>query len=220
MEYKQMRKILIGLLILLVACAPKNSVPSILSGQLCGKSCWNGITVGKTSQQELMSILVNLTIVDQDSIVIFDESDGLFDSMIFFSLYEESDGEHPNVDVSVYTRDQKVVAIQFGGDLGIRFQDVIDAFGEPELVSAVWDPRGGIDIRFLNKLQGLNFGYIAKSESARISSDVEIIDLELFDVNIYQTLLESNWLTLGYGEFILYPWSGYGKIEEHYWPPR
>mgnify|MGYP001384054713 CR=1 FL=1 len=215
-----MKKYLIVLLLALTSCVPANNTHSILANQLCGKLCWNNIVVGTTTGQELLSIITALPHVNQDSIKVFDESTGIFDGRVFFSLYKDSTGKQSLVKASAYTTDQKVVVIIFIGDLGIEFQDVVEAFGEPELVSAIWSHAGGIDVSVLNSSQGIEFGFGAKSEKASISPDTEINMLKIFDTNLYRYLLESNWLIPGYEEFNLYAWSGYGEIEEHYWPPR
>lgn len=216
-----MKKLLIVALLLVVsACASTASEPSILSGQLCGKLCWNNIVVGTTNKQELLKIISTLPNVNQDSITIFDEPYNIFDGRVFFSLYKEPSDKNPLVNISVYTIDQKVAVISFSGKLGIKFQDVVDAFGEPEFVFTAWPRENGVGIGFINSSRGIVFSYLATSEKSNISPETEIMTLELFNTNLYQKLLETNWLIPGYDEFILYPWNDYGEIEERYWPPR
>lgn len=217
-----MKRSLLLSLLLLIACTPVSTPtgepPSIFSDQLCGKSCWNKIVVGQTSKQELLEIIPDIPGVNQDSITIFDEPSGLFDGRVFFSLRKDVTGKQSLVNVSAYIIDQKVSALILSGSLGIEFQDVVDAFGEPELVSSRKSPVGGVNMTFISSSQGIDFGYQAESEKSGISPTTEITVLELFDTNLYQTLLTSNWLVPGQG-FTLYPWEGYSKIEEHYWPP-
>jgi hypothetical protein len=201
-----MRTRLIALLLalVLISCTPKSRGVSILSGQVCGKSCWNNIVVGKTDKRELLEIIRTLPDANQDSITMFDESHGMFDGRIFFSINNNPTDIYSAVNVSAYTINQIVVDIIFRGDLGTNFKDIVDAYGEPELVSVAHRGDGiGIDIVFIDPTQGIEFGVLANSEKSSISPDTEIRMLELLDITLYQQLLESHWLTPGYKEFVL-----------------
>jgi hypothetical protein len=199
---------------------PKSKGPSIFSNQTCGNSCWNNITVGKTEKQEFLKIISALPNVDQNSIAVFDEPGGdLFDGRILFHFYRVLKDENSLVKISARTKNQRIVFMTFQGDLGLTFQDVSDLFGEPDLVSSLWTFDGGINVHFINSVQGIEITSYFKSERSTVSSDTEINVLSFFATDMYERLLRSS-LFVADETFILYPWTGYGKIEDHYWPPQ
>lgn len=208
------------LIILLSSCLPKSKGPSIFSHQICGTSCWNNVIVGKTEKEEFLKIISTLPNVDQDSIAVFDEPGGdLFDGRILFQFYRVLKDESSLVNISARTKNQRIVFMTFQGDLGLTFQDVSDLFGEPDLVSSLWTFDGGINVHFINSLQGIEITSYFKSEKSSVSPGTEINVLSFFATDMYERLLRSS-LFVADETFILYPWTGYGKIEDRYWPPQ
>ena len=217
----KIRLVTLVLAILLISCTTKSNAPSILSGQVCGKTCWNNITIGKTEKQEFLETISALHNVDQTSITIFDESSGsLFDGNIVFQYYRVVGDKNSLVNISARTNNQKIIFMIFQGDLGLTFKDVSDAFGEPDFVSSLWTIDRGINVHFINSLEGVEITAYFKSEESSVSPDTEVNYLVLFDTDLYQTFQESDLFSPDYESLILYPWTGYGKIEELYWPPQ
>lgn len=213
--------IVVVLIVALFSCAPKDREPTILSDRICGKVCWNNITVGKSEKQEVLEIISKLPNVVQASVIIFDESDeSLFDDNIVFQYYRIVGDKDSLINISARTKNQKVIYMVFQGDLGLTIKDVSDTFGEPDFVSSLWTFDGGINVHLINSLQGAEITAYFRGEKSSISPNTVVNHLVLFDTDLYQTFLESNLFNPDYKSFILYPWTGYGKIEDHYWPPR
>lgn len=209
------------LIIMLVSCVSKSKQPTVLSNQICGKSCWNNITIGETEKEEFLKIISKLPNIDQESIVVVNDISGsFFDEKIIFQYYRIVKNKNSLINISARVKNRKIIFMTFQGNLGITFQDVADTFGEPNLVSSLWTFDGGINVHFINSLQGLEITSYFPSEKSYVSPDTDINCLSLFDPNLYQKFLESSLLTADYGDFILYPWEGYGKIEDYYWPPE
>lgn len=209
------------LIIVLTSCIPKDKGLSIFSNQVCGKSCWNKITIGKTEKQEFIQNISALPNVDQASIHVVDESAGsMFDGKIIFQYYRVVGDQDSLVNISARTENQKIVLMTFQGDLGLTFEDLAVTFGEPEYASSLWTFDGSINVHFINSAQGFEVTSYFSSERDDVSPETTINNLTLFDPTLYQEFLQSNLLTPDSDQFILYPWTGYGKIEEHYWPPR
>jgi hypothetical protein len=217
-----MKKLLIVLAFVtaLVSCTPKDRASTTFVGQVCGKSCWNNIIVGETNKQEFLKIVSALPNVDQASITSYMTNGGLFDEVISFQFYRNPGQKDSLVTVSARTKNQKVVFMTFQGDLGATFQTIFDAFREPDSVSSLWDFDGGINTHFINSVQGMEITQYFDSEKSTVHADTEVMNLSLFDPSQYSTYLESDLLTGDYKGFIMYPWKGYGKIEDLYWPPR
>jgi hypothetical protein len=218
-----MKKILIALIfvVMLGSCMSKGNTPSIFSDRVCGKSCWNSIVVGETDKQEFLKVISTFPTVDQASISSKDlGAGGLFDEEIIFQFYRIPENKNSLVRITARFNQGKIVLMIFQGELGLTFQELIDIFGAPDFASSLWTFDGGINVHVINSVQGVEANQYFKSEKSSITLDTEINNLYLFDPDQYQTYLESDFLTGDYKGFILYPWTGYGKIEDMYWPPR
>jgi hypothetical protein len=217
-----MKKLFVAMIIMgtLTYCIPTSKGPSIFEDQVCGKLCWNNIVVGNTEKQELFEIISTIPNVDQDSIISYDNPDGeLFDGEISFQYYRALGNPNSLVDIAARTQNQKIILLIFQGNLGLTFQDVVDVFGEPDFVSSLWAFDGGINVHFINSSKGIEIDSYFKSEKFSVTPDTEVNYLIFFDTDLYQIFLESDFLTGDYEGFVLYPWNGYGRIEDNYWPP-
>ena len=220
----KMKKLLITLtlIIALTCCKLQNKGPSIFSNQICGKLCWNGIVVGKTDKQELLNIISTLPNIDQGSIITtsFNNSDNsnLFDERMSFDFYRILGDKDSRIDMMVLLNKQKVILLNFNGNLGLTFQDVSSTFGELTFASSLPTFDGGINVHFINSVYGIEITEYFDSERSSVLPDTEVYDLAFFDTSMYKKFLESTYLRAGPG-FTLYPWTGYGKIKDHYWPP-
>lgn len=221
-EKSMMKKLLIILVFVtaLVFFILKDYASITFVSQVCGKSCWNNIIVGETNKQEFLKIVSALPNVNQGSITSYMTNGGLFDEVISFQFYRNLAQKDSLVTVSARTKNQKVVFMTFQGELGATFQTIFDAFREPDSVSSLWVFDGGINTHFINSVQGIEIIQYFDSEKSTIQADTEVMNLSLFDPNQYSTYLGSDLLTGDYKGVIMYPWKGYGKIEDLYWPPR
>jgi hypothetical protein len=213
-----MKKIplIVTIIFFLGSCAPADNSPSILDGQVCGTSCWSQIVIGKTTRQEIKELVAKIPNVDQSSVKDLNNTA----NDVFFQLYR--DWQNKRIPVNVWiTPDHdtdKVSMITFDGDLGLTSQKITDAFGEPDFASSEWSADGVICVSLINSQGGTQFYNCANSERSSITPDAKVMHLVLFDPATFQSLVDGNFLKPG-PRFILYPWTGYGKIEDHYWPP-
>jgi hypothetical protein len=213
-----MKKIplIVIIIFFLISCAPTDNSPSILDGQVCGASCWNHITVGKTTRQDLKELISKIPNVDQSSVANLEEPE----SDVVFQVYRDWQDRKAPVNVGIKTSgdEDKVFMIIFNGDLGLTSQKIADAFGEPDFASSVWSADGGVCVSLINSQVGTQFYNCANSEKSSITPDAKVLHLVLFDPATFQSLVDGNFFKSG-PRFVLYPWTGYGKIEDHYWPP-
>lgn len=212
---------LIFLTILLNSCSLEEDGASIFTNQLCGKSCWNNIKIGLTTEKELLEIIHELPNVEQNSITEYDDSAGsMFDKTISFQYFMDPKEIDSGVNVVIRTQKEKVALMIFQGDLALNFEDFIDEFGEPNFVSSLWVADGGINVHFIYQSLGIEITNYFKSEKASVSPETEINYFFFFDPSMYDTFLKSDLLTAEYDSFVLYPWIGFGSIEDLYWPPK
>ena len=211
--------VMLFLMLFLASCSPTAKTPSILSDKLCGRTCWNNIVIGETTRDELLQIISNLPNVEPETITVSETNGPLFDGDISFVFNREPVNSKSAVNISAFTIDQIVVFIIFQGDLGLTIKDVIEEFGEPEWVSSVWTFSDDVNVNFINSLEGIGFVCNFENKNSSISPNTEIHNLSIFDITLYETFLKANWLNPGHKDFIMYPWTGYGKIEEYYGNP-
>lgn len=216
-----MKRILIMfvLMLLLASCSMTAKKPSIFSDKLCGKGCWNNIVVGKTTKEELLQIISSLPNVKPETIVVSETNGPLFDGDISFVFNLDPDNEKSAIYISAFVIDQIVVFIIFQGDLGLTIKNATQEFGEPEWASSVWTFSDDVNVSFINSMEGVRFVCNFENKNSSILPNTEVHNLSIFDTTLYETFLKANWLNPGYKDFIRYPWTGYGKIEEFYWPP-
>lgn len=191
------RKLVLFLwIIALTSCTPKGEGPSILSNQVCGKSCWNKITIGKTERQEFIQNISALPNVAQASIQVQADSPGsMFDETIIFQYYRAVGDQDTLVRISARTKNQKIVMMTFQGDLGLTFEELAVTFGEPEYVSSHWTFDGGINVHFINSAHGFEVVSYFSSERRGVSPETAIKLLTLFDPTLYQEFMRANILT-------------------------
>jgi hypothetical protein len=109
----------------LVAC--RSMVSAILQDKSCSPPCWNQITPGQTSIQEISSKLVSIQGVDSKSIKpksILNANDGI--SFKFLPYLREDAGE-------LYSREGIIETISFGIKQGkISLSDALQEWGPPD----------------------------------------------------------------------------------------
>jgi hypothetical protein len=110
---------------------------------------------------------------------------------------------------------------------GIRLDHSIELFGEPQNILVM--QSGEFDqVTLINSQKGISFGYQLFGNqsvaSGEISPDVEIREIDFFDSNQYQQVLNSGVFSAYFlsGDQIkagLHAWNGYGSFKDKYWPP-
>lgn len=224
-----MKKLLILILLIVSSCTAIPNGLSFLRDSNCQLPCWNDIYAGKTTKQDFLGVLDKLSIVDKNSIVEITQNRDIFNEFIYFSLYPEYVvNQHHLIDVRSSFVGDKIAHIYFSGKLNITFNDILTSVGEPENIIVQKNPLGGIWITVIYPAKGISFGYASRDKDSstekKLASTIEIEWLVLFDPEYYQQIMDARLFSMGwYGredtEKIMYPWKGYGNIEELY-PPR
>jgi len=214
-----MKKISIVFLLFLTACGFL-SHPSILKDNSCQLPCWNGVQVGKTNETQFLIIIRNLPSLNNGSIESGDARRGVFDRIIGFTLYGGLPPMLPTVRAEAYLSQGTVTELYLSGNLGVSSKQLTDEIGNPKYVFAGQTNAGGkVDVWLIYPQQGIMFGYAVQDESAEISADTQITELRMIDPKLYTELINNGWLINFYNASNLYPWNGYGRIVDKYWPP-
>jgi hypothetical protein len=221
-----MKKIYFVIVLMLTACTIINEKPSIIDDSSCDAPCWNEITVGVTTKEEMLAILKELPNVDTDSIAFINSPWQIYDSGINFFLYPNPifGNRHDAYAESNIIKD-KVVKLAFCGDIGLTFSDIVKETGEPKSLIIGPSPSGGLFVIAVNQDIGVQFWYdtvnVPKPLSTEVSPEAQIDCLVYFDRSLYKEMLEIGSFSMGHLNAeetldAMYPWVGYGNIEEKY----
>jgi hypothetical protein len=220
-----MKKIYPVIVILLTACTILNEKPSILDDSSCQAPCWNEITVGVTTTDEMLTILKELPNVDTDSVTVTNSPWQIYDSGINFFLYPSPifENRHDAYSQANIIQD-KVVNLAFCGDIGISFGDITKKIGEPKNIVIGPSLSGGQFVIAINQDIGFQFWYdttnIPKPSRDEITPEIQIDCLVYFDPNLYQDMLEIGVFSMGHLDAkgtldAMQPWTGYGEITKY-----
>ncbi len=222
-----MKKVFILILfgMFLTGCESKPEQQDIFEKPICQLPCWMSITPGITTKDEALAALSKIDIVDRQVVDMTRSTIIGFDDEIRFSFYNDD-----NFSGSINILNNRVSMMSFVIPTrysGIRLEHAIELFGLPQSIlvlhSGLFD-----QITLLDPQKGIAFGYKLYGNQSLESSDlgpaVEIREVDFFDSNHYQEVLNSRELSAGIlnGDQIknsIRPWNGYGSIKEKYWPP-
>ena len=217
------RFILFVLLLLLIGCKadPPPNTPSILEDLVCEPPCWQNIIPGETTEQELLNILDQIPNLDKGSIFIRGGPWNSFSNTVRFDLIKKNF----LVEVSIFLFEDIVALISIQGDIGINIGDAISALGEPtSILILFYESYYPI---FFNESMGIAFMYDAyflpRKSRGEIYPEIKIEEIDFFDPEIFPQLIELRIFTYGVVDpqklfEKIYPWNGYGYIEEKYFP--
>lgn len=210
-----MKKLTLLIFLLTVACTSIAPKTSILNDSTCQAPCWNEITPGKTSKDEAIKNIKNIS---KNSIDIFSQPWKIFDEHIRFSF----EANNALIQGEAYFVNKKVNTLILSGEMGLTVGELVSKIGEPEsVISMLFDGAGTVLIAIYPS-KGVKFEIFAKSEN--FQQETLIGNLMFFDTGYYQNLLEIGMFSMGtYNanetKKIMYPWDGYGNLDEKY-PPR
>lgn len=216
---------LLFLLLILTACSNSSDQMSILDRSDCAFPCWNGIVVGKTSEAELVRILETLPDVDQESIEATGASGNVFEITIFFSFRQGWTFEQrPKLRGNANITDDKLGALTFCGEINTTIGELVEQVGEPENIISGNNIGGGRTAILTLPSEGVAFWYTAELSNLEITPDTQIDCIQLFDPSLYNKMLDAKRFSAGYYNAeetlrVMYPWDGYGNLDEKY-PPR
>lgn len=208
------------LLVLLLTCACLSTDPntnSVLSISDCRLPCWNDIKPGFTTVEDAKAILENTKGIGKENVKTLYES-----VEIHFSVSLDSPGVDQETRGDVFSDGRTVRELWLVNNLGISLGDLSDEIGEPDYVISLPFTGGGNTIIIIYANSGVSIQLSYETET--IDSKSEIITLMLFDpADYYRLVSEGKFSQGGYNaeetQEIMYPWKGYGGIEESY-PPR
>ncbi len=225
-----MRKHFIALLVILVltgyflvGCGLLPSKPSLFYTSPCKAPCWENITPGVTTEQDALTIFAKFADRQGVSDLQDQSQDGYIDD-IHFSL--------PNGGLILgETLNRRISVMHFEGEFEgpLTLEQAIQLFGEPE--SVLVETFGMYDqIILLNPTKGIAFGWPivpptftpgVASGQAEINPNNKVGLVWFFDSTQYDQFLNAG--HLGFSALViknnLHPWTGYGKINDKYWPP-
>lgn len=182
----------------------------------CNLPCWNGITPGVTPVEDAVEILKSTEGVGADNVNIFYQS-----VEITFYLFLETPGIDKKVRGEIFSDGKTVKELWLYNNLGVTFGDVFQEIGEPEYVISMPFIAGGDTINVIYANVGVSIE--PSQDTEVIESKTEILTLRMFNPFDYEQLLENGSLSEGgYSTEetlkIMYPWKGYGNVEELYLP--
>lgn len=227
-----MKKLILLIFVLTVACTEQERPPeiSILEMSSCELPCWNDIVAGQTTEVDLLQILTSLSIVDQGSIQNTHQPWSIFDDQINFSLREdESLNQEARIRGYVDVTRDIVSGLMMCGEMSTSVGDIVQATGEPEsILSGDLIEQPGRLVILINSRKGISYWYTAQksrdSHRYEITSDASVGCVYMFDPDLYEELLDAKLLSSGHFNAeetlkVMYPWNGYGDLNEKY-PPR
>jgi hypothetical protein len=216
--------------LLLVACTQSSGAQtSIVEESSCELPCWNNIIVGKTSEQEVLQVISTLPIVENKSILVTNQPRNIFDNQIFFQLNLDTTKRNnaPNLS-QIDLSDNLVRVLALCGNLNTTIGEIVERTGKPEGIISGGSVAGGRDVILINSKIGISFWYntdeTPKKSEFIIDPEIQVHCLVLFDPFFYEEMLEAGLFSMGHYNAeetlrVLYPWDGYGNLDEKY-PPR
>jgi len=180
------------------------------------------IIPGKTTKQEVLTLLKGNSLIDTNSIITFGEPWNSFNDVGVFSISS-------NIEGNIYFVNDIVVFLGFFGDLNISFSRAIEELGEPEYIVNIPMniPNKTNEIFALIPKNGINFAYNTHDMGIKSKSEIipenKITRVGFFDPSYFDYLLEAGTFSEGFLDSVqtkeyMVPWTGYGDIEEKY-PP-
>jgi hypothetical protein len=187
----------------------------------CFPPCWVNIVPGRTTKQEVITILKESSIIDSKSIVIKGESWNSFNDVVLFTTLSN------NIDGEIYFVDDIAVFIGLYGDININFSNAIERLGEPEYIINIpmYNPNKSYEIFALIPKDGVNFAYNTQDKGITSKSEItqenKITRVDFFDPNFFDYLSEAGTFSEGFLDSIqtkkyMVPWSGYGELDQKY----
>jgi hypothetical protein len=219
-----MKKMILLFLLFAAACGPSTESPSILDRSSCDLPCWNGIIVGKTTEEDALKIIKNLPDVNRESIR-QQKSIPVFENWIRFSFgYRHPLSGRSKLRGDIFTTHGIVSDLTICGDIKTSIGRLVEAIGEPEhLISGNIIP-GGRSVTLIDSQDGISYGYTTDLDHLEITRDTPLDCIDIFDVSFYDEMLEAG-LFSGGGydaaetQRAWYAWDRYGNLDEKY-PPR
>jgi hypothetical protein len=220
-----MKKVFLLFFLFITACGKSSDEMSILEKSSCKLPCWNDIVVGQTTKGEVLKILENLPDIDSESIKNTNRTWDIFDDQITFSFHQDwSFGQQSRLRGYAYIKDNIISVLLFCGEINTTMNVLVKAVGEPEYIISGNDYSGGRLVILIQSKTGVSYSYTTELSNLEINPDTQIDCVQSFDPSLFEKMLEAKLFSGGYYNAeetlrVMYPWDGYGNLDEKY-PPR
>lgn len=220
-----MKKILLVISLFMMSCGDLSNEVSILDKSNCKYPCWNDIVVGETTEDSLLKILDDLPEINQSSIKNNKLSQSIIDNQIYFSFDQGwSLSNRPQLRGEVDIKNNIVSNLILCGKINTPMSWLIEEIGEPEYLISGNAIGGGRTVILIDSKNGISYWFNAKLSKLEVMSTTKIDCIHLFDVSLYEEMLDIGLFSSGYYNAeetmrVWYEWDGYGNLDEKY-PPR
>ena len=220
-----MKKLVMLICLFIVACGSSSDEVSILDRSTCKLPCWNDVVAGQTTEDELLNILENLADVDPETIWNTNQAWNIFDDQVYFSFRQGwTLSQRPILRGEAYITNDTVSELILCGEINTSMGELTEQIGEPEGIVSGNNFYGGRTVILIDSQDGVSYWYTTDLDKLEINSDTSIDCLKIFDPSLYEEMLEAKFFSAGYYNAeetlrVMYPWDGYGNLDEKY-PPR
>lgn len=205
-------------LCLVTACVSSGPNDLLIKNSQCAPPCWNGLTPGETSQPEALQVIEGLDGIDSEKTKVITAPWKVFNKEIWFYIVRDDFLTKKQTSGALYFINDKLAVILLQLNVGVTFGEMVEMGGEPDVIVSLQSPEA-ILVRAILLSRGISFDFYARSD--QFSAETRIDNVMFFDSLYYEQLLDAEMFSLGdYGandtKKMMYPWSGYGSIEELY----
>ena len=111
------------------------------------------------------------------------------------------------------------------GELNTTIGEIVEIIGDPEGIISDPNYTGGRSVMLVNPRQGVYYWYntdeVPRNLEFVLTPDIEVKCLASFDPAIYEEILDAGMLSMGHLNAeetlkMMYPWGGYGNLDEKY----
>lgn len=190
----------------------------LFTDQSCNAPCWQNITPGVTSFAQAVGVLSKTMFVKP--------SEFLSTPQYITPAYEYSrwafKEDFNETGMIMYNIGDSVGVMQFNIRNGTNIGEMMDFYGEPDFISIASGIVEGrwLSINWFYPAEGIilrhdGYPWRSTSEYIDINSEFPVETVYYFDPNLYDYLLENNFITY-YGEVtrdIIQSWSGFGMYD-------
>jgi hypothetical protein len=224
-----MKKIFLFVLLFVSACSTNTGDDSILRKSSCKLPCWNNTIVGQTTADEFTQFLETSDDINKKSIQVDDQPWQIFDSSVFFSFEQGSLlNPKPRMQGNGRISNNVIGQLLICGELNTTMGNIVEQIGKPEYIISGNNLDGNRNVILINPTLGVAYWYTTDkslgNSQYEISSETKVECLDLFEPSLYEEMMEAGLFSMGHYNAeetlrVMYPWEGYGNLNEKY-PPR
>jgi hypothetical protein len=194
---------------LITSCSAQPS--SVLRVETCVRPCWNNITPGRSSKQEVLAMMPTIPEVDSDSIKHYESNSEDYIQWNF----KPRTGDHYGV---INFTNNIVSSIEiYPNKNSLQVQDAIQRLGLPEKVLALYQLTEVTWLKtyLISPTNGYVLGMVNPKNQDMIQPDDTVTGVFYLDPESFDSALITNFhIGIHCQEMLkgMKPWSGYGKV--------